>query len=140
MPKNVTFHLGPTTGLASRQLTITRHYRAGDDAAPAAEVNLAAGVVEGATVELPDNTLWQAVLVDTRTSGETSQNQTINFHTGTLQFPGPRTSHGLGMSASQFSILSMEDLSSSSSSSPSPLARSTCARAGLERRAGAIKK
>ena len=39
MSKNVSFDLGPAVGLTSRVLVITRHFRAGDDSAPAAEIN-----------------------------------------------------------------------------------------------------
>lgn len=112
--KNVTFYLGPTGSLSARQLTITRMYRAGDDSAPSAQHNADAGAVEEVTVALPDNTIWVAKLVDTRTSGETSDPQLLYFHTGSLQFPGPQPNHG---NASLFRVTSMEDLSSSSSSS-----------------------
>ena len=80
--KSVLFYLGPTTGFAARQLTITRRMRAGDDSEPAAEHDADAGANETVSVDLPDNQLWQAVLVDTRTSGEESEKQILNFHTG----------------------------------------------------------
>lgn len=109
--KGVHFHLGPAFGLTSRQLTITRHMRAGDDSAPAAESDQTlAGTTENVVVDLPDNTIWQAVLQDTLDSGEVGDADVLSFHTGELQFPGPGTELG-------FRILAMEDLSSSSSSS-----------------------
>lgn len=109
--KNVTFYLGPAVGLSQRQLTITRFHRAGDDSAPAAAHNADAGsTAESATVALPDGTVFQAKLVDTKTSGEVSDPDILNFQTGDLQFPGPK-------SGDRLAILSMEDLSSSSSSS-----------------------
>ena len=113
--KNVSFDLGKAVGLVSRQLTITRFRRASDAAGAviAAYYDTDVGAVEEITVPLPDNTLWQAVLVDTRTSGEVSEGDVYNFNTGYLQFPGPlRASRG-----ERLLILSMEDLSSSSSSS-----------------------
>jgi len=111
--KNVTFGLGPApSNLATRTLTITRMHRAGDDSAPAAQHSADAGVVENVTVALPSNTIWQAKLVDVLNSGETSTTDVLNFHTGELQFPGPS-------SGDRLSVLSMEDLSSSSSQSSS---------------------
>ena len=119
MGKNVTFGLGQAVGLASRLLTITRMYRAGDDSAPAAEVTATlAGSDESSTQTLPDNTIWQATLVDTKSTGEESDPDILNFHTGELQFPGPKTGDRL-------CILSMEDLSSSSSSSSSSVSTSS---------------
>ena len=119
MSKNVTFALGQAVGLASRLLTVTRMYRAGDDSAPAAEVAATlAGTVESSVQTLPDNTIWQATLVDTKSSGEVSRADVLNFHTGSLQFPGPKTGDRLG-------ILSMEDLSSSSQSSSSSISTSS---------------
>lgn len=113
MPKNVTFYLGPAVNLSARQLTITRMMKAGDDSAPAATYNSDVGsTTTNVTVALADNQLWQAKLVDTRTTGETSDPDVLNFHTGALQFPGPKTGDRL-------QILSMEDESSSSSSSSS---------------------
>ena len=114
MTKNVTFYLGSTAGLSARQLTITRMYRAGDDSAPSAQHNADAGAVDNVTVVLPDNTIWQAKLVDTRSSGEASEPQLIHFNTGELQFPGKSNQGG---NSSLFAVLAMEDLSSSSSSS-----------------------
>lgn len=119
--RTVTFYLGPTTGLTSRQLTITRRMRAGDDSAPAAQHDADAGAVETVSVDLPNNTLWQAKLVDTRTSGEEADPQILNFHTGELQFPGPAATN----TDSLFRILSMEDLSSSQSSSSSSVSSSS---------------
>ena len=115
MSRNVTFYLGKGgTHLASRELVITRHMRAGDDSAPSAAYDNAAigNTTETVTVALADNTLWQAVLTDTEVGGAESTPDILNFHTGSLQFPGPGTGDRL-------SILSMEDLSSSSSESSS---------------------
>lgn len=114
MSKNVIFNLGPSTGLATRQLTITRMHLAGDDTAPAASHNADAGAVTDVTVVLADNTIWQAILVDTLTAGEVKPNQVLNFNTGSLLHLGPKASQPDG---SDFYVLSMEDLSSSSSSS-----------------------
>jgi len=114
MAKNVTFYLGPAVGLSARQLTITRMLRSGDDSAPSAEVDATlAGSAESSTQELPDNDIYQAKLVDTKTTGEVSAPSLFTFTTGELQFPGP----GVQPSEGLFRILSMEDLSSSSSSS-----------------------
>jgi hypothetical protein len=113
--KKVAFGLGPAVSLTTRQLTITRMYRAGDDSAPAAQHDADAGSsATSVEVDLPDNTIWQAKLVDTRASGEVSTPKLINFTTGSLQFPGPHSDID-----KDFKILSMEDLSSSSSSSQS---------------------
>ncbi len=109
MTKNVTFQLGPATNLSARQLTITRM----PDAANAnygAQIDTDVGAVTTTTQILPDNILWQATLVDTHSDGSTSETDVLNFHTGSLQFPGPS-------SGDRLSIQSMEDLSSSSSSS-----------------------
>lgn len=113
MGKKVTFGLGPAASLTKRQLTITRMPGAGDDSIPldATHDDDAGSTAETVEVDLADNTMWQAKLVDTRTSGEVSDPDILNFHTGSLQFPGPRGNEG------RLSILGMEDLSSSSSSS-----------------------
>ena len=110
MSKIVTFQLGPTTGLSARQLTIRRIPGAGDTVPITAEHDADAGAVSTVNVTLPDNRMWQAVLIDTKTTGETSDRDVLNFHTGSLQFPGPKTGDRLA-------IQSMEDLSSSSNSS-----------------------
>lgn len=107
--KNVTFGLGPANGLTARQLTVTRMRRAGDDASVVPTYDADVGAVIFASVSLVDNVIYQAVLVDTATAGEVSDPDVLNFHTGNLQFPGPRTGDRL-------SILTMEDESSSSSS------------------------
>ena len=100
--KNVTFYLGPTASkLSARQLTITQR----DAAAAYYDANV--GAVESATVSLPDNRFWDAKLVDTHTGGNTSAPAALQFNTGSLQFPGPR-------SEDRLAILSMEDESSSS--------------------------
>jgi hypothetical protein len=112
--KNVTFNLGPTVGLDTRVLVITRHMRAGDDAPVSPYHNADAGAVASVVVALPDNQIWSAVLTDTMTAGEVRPPQLLNFHTGELQYLGPRASVG-----GEFYILHMEDLSSSSSSSVS---------------------
>ena len=119
MGKNVTFSLGPAVGLASRQLTITRHNRAGDDTLPLTATHDAdaGSTATYVTVALADNTLWQAVLVDTNATGVESEPDILNFHTGSLQFPGPR-------SGDRLAVYSMEDLSSSSSSPSSPSSQS----------------
>lgn len=114
MPKLVTFNLGPTVGISARQLTITRMHRAGDDATPAAASDADAGAVASVTIELDDNIIFQAVLVDTMTAGEVRPNQVIQFNTASLLFLGPRASQPDG---SEFYVLHMEDLSSSSSAS-----------------------
>jgi len=121
MSKKVTFYLGPASGLSKRQLTITRMPKAGDDDTPSATVNATLGATTTITTQtLPDNQIWQAKLVDTKTSGEVSDPDILNFHTGSLQFPGPR-------SPDRLSILSMEDMSSSSScSSTSSGSSSSC--------------
>lgn len=116
MSKKVTFELGNPTGIATRTLTITRMYRAGDDTAPSAAHSADAGAVQQVTVTLADNTMWQAVLTDVLSTGETLPGQVLNFHTGSLQHLGPRSTTRDG---SQFQILHMEDESSSSSVSSS---------------------
>ncbi len=119
MTKNINFSLGPAIGLTSRRLIITRMMRAGDDSAPAAEIDTTlGGGTETTTQVLPDNTMWQAQLIDTLTGGGVSRTDTLNFHTGTLQFPGPRSDDRL-------CICSMEDLSSSSSVSSSSVSSSS---------------
>ena len=112
--KNVVFYLGPASELDNRNLIITRMMRAGDDSVPAAASDQdLAGDTTFVTVALPDNVIWQATLQDTKSSGEVSRKQVLNFHTGTLQYPGPAASSDEGF----FRIYAMEDLSSSSSSS-----------------------
>ena len=90
MSKNVTFYLGPTVGLATRTLVVTRMHRAGDDSAPAAAHNADAGAVESVVVELIDATIFQAVLSDVKTSGEARPPQVIAFNTGELMHLGPK--------------------------------------------------
>ena len=118
MPKNVTFKLGPSNGLASRTLTVRRMLRAGDDAAPAADHGPTdAGAVEVVTVELPDDTIFEATLADVMTAGSTARpDQVIRFHTAGLLHLGPGSQ---SLEGSEFSIHDMEDLSSSSSVSSS---------------------
>jgi len=111
--KVVNFYLGPAFGLASRTLTVTRMYRAGDDTPPVASYGPTdvGAATEAVGVELPSNTIYEATLVDVvaGAGGETSVTDVLPFHTGALQFPGPR-------SGDRLQILSMEDISSSSSS------------------------
>lgn len=121
MSKSVLFYLGPTTGLASRQLTIVREMRAGDDTAPSAAYDSDVGAVETASVTLADNTIWHAKLVDTRTSGEEATPQTLIFNTLELQFPGKAKLN----SNSFLRVLAMEDNSSSSSTSSSSTSSSS---------------
>lgn len=117
MGKNVTFYLGPAIGLSSRQLTITRK---GDrDGLYTAEHDADAGAVENVTVALTDNLMYEAKIVDTKSTGEVSETRALGFHTGSLQFPGPA---GEG---DTFYVYAMEDLSSSSSSSSSETSSSS---------------
>lgn len=113
MSKIVNFDLGLATGLTSRRLVITRMYRAGDDSAPTAEIDTTLGAVTNTSQSLPDNTIWQAQLIDVLSAGGgTGVTDILNFHTGTRQHPGPR-------SGDRLNITSMEDQSSSSSVSSS---------------------
>ena len=114
MSKIVNFYLGPALGLTSRTVTITRMYRAGDDAPPAAAYGPTnvGGSATTLSVSLDDNVIYQAKLIDVLTGGGTSAPDILNFHTGDLQFPGPRSDDRL-------QILSMEDESSASSSNSS---------------------
>lgn len=120
MSKRVTFYLGPAVNLSNRRLTITRMARAGDDSLPLNPQvnNLLAGTAENVTQTLPDDTIWEAKLVDTRSSGEESDPDYLRFNTGSLQFPGKK-------SGDRLAILSMEDMSSSSSLSSSSLSSSS---------------
>ena len=112
MSRNVTFYLGPASGLTARRLVITRIMEASDKLTrPAASyVGTLAGTDETVTVNLANNRMWQAVLRDYRSTGESSRLDVLNFHTGSLLFPGPS-------SGDRLRVLSMEDLSSSSSAS-----------------------
>jgi len=113
--KNVTFYLGPAIGLATRTLVVRRMMKAGDDSTPAAAHNAdAGGSATNVTVALDDGQIWQATLTDVKSTGEELPPQVIQFNTGTLQHLGPRASSPSG---SEFRIYTMEDLSSSSSSS-----------------------
>lgn len=114
MSVQVNFYLGPAYGLSGRSLIITRMDRAGDVLPISAyDTQSIGGTTETATALLPRNTIWQAVLQDTKTTGEVGRKQVLNFHTGELQFPGP----ACDPRESLFRVLSMEDNSSSSSSS-----------------------
>lgn len=108
--KNVTFYLGPASDLTSRTLTIVELMRAGQDNETTHVTAVLAGTAETTTQECPDNRVLQAKLVDVTNGGVSSVTDVLNFQTGDLQFPGPK-------SGDRLSILSMEDLSSSSSSS-----------------------
>jgi len=120
MARNVTFFLGTASGLGSRTLTITRMPRAGENTwlgtypvTPTYGPTDQGAAVEIATIALPDNQVWQAVLRDVSASGVVNAPDSIlNFHTGSLQFPGGREKEDL-----RLQILHMEDMSSSSSSS-----------------------
>ena len=110
--KRVTFGLGVApASLSTRTLVITRMPDAANDSY-AAQHDADAGVVDNVAVDLPSNILWQATLVDVLDGGEISDTDVLAFHTGSLQFPGPK-------SEDRLSVLYMEDLSSSSSSSSS---------------------
>ncbi len=113
MTVGVRFDLSPAGAATVRTLTIRPIPGAGDDI-PGTPVYgpTDEGAVAFATVELPENRLLQATLVDQLAGGETSKTDVLSFHTGSLQFPGPQ---GLD----RLSIASMEDMSSSSSSSSS---------------------
>ena len=113
--RNVTFFLGYApagAGLTSRRLIVKRMMDAKDRGVqPAASYDQTlGGTTEFVTTQLKENFLWQATLVDTKSSGEVATTQVLNFHTGSLQFPGPRSERTL-------QVYSMEDLSSSSDSS-----------------------
>jgi len=117
----VTFYLGPTgSHLEARKLRITRITRAGDDSRPyrAFTNNDIANTVENITVDLPINQIYVAELTDTNVAGVRSRVDTLHFHTGTLQFPGPK-------SADRLSVLEMTYESSSSLSSQSTSSSST---------------
>lgn len=117
MGKKVTFYLGPAVGLSQRNFKITRFPNAADGVTmPSATSNQnLSGSAESVSVSLADNTLWQAILTDTKSTGEVSQGIVLNFNTGSLQFPGPASDP----SVSLLRVLAMEDLSSSSSQSSS---------------------
>jgi hypothetical protein len=120
MSKLVTISLGEAIGLTARRLVIHRMMRATDKLTrPAAQyVGTLAGTATDVTVTLPDNVLWQAQLRDYKTTGEVSRVDVLNFHTVSLQFPGPK-------SEDRLSIYAMEDESSSSSLSSSSLSSSS---------------
>ncbi len=118
MSKTVSFYLGPAIGLSSRQLTITRMPRAGDDTMPSAEYDQSlGGTVETVSVSLPDNQIWQAKLVDSLSGGGSKDPDLLSFHTGDLQIPGP--------SSAKFSVIAIDDESSSSISTSSSLSSSS---------------
>jgi hypothetical protein len=114
--KNVIFFLGYAPagkGLASRSLVVTRMKKAGDDGTinPLYSNAAIGGTDEFVSVPLTDNQIWEAKHFDTKSTGEVSETEVLHFHTGSLQFPGPR------VQGSEFRVDSMEDLSSSSDSS-----------------------
>lgn len=113
--KNCVFYLGPASGLNERELIITRMHDASDGtSSPAATSSQQlAGDTTFVTVALDDNKMWQATLQDKKTTGEVGRKHVLNFHTGSLQFPGP----ACNPSESFFRLYAIEDLSSSSSSS-----------------------
>lgn len=123
MTKDVTFNLGPTTNISTRQLTITRMHNASDGVSgPAAAYDVAEGVVDNATARLANNQIWEAELVDITTGGHTKPTQVLHFQTGDLTHLGPRATSPSG---SEFYILDMSDLSSSSSVSSSSVSSSS---------------
>lgn len=112
---NVTFYLGYApagAGLTSRRLIVTEHPGAGDDTIPLTPFydQTLAGTTEFVTTPITENKFWQAVLIDTKTSGEVRARQVLGFSTGYNVFPGPK-------SDSDFQVYAIEDLSSSSESS-----------------------
>jgi hypothetical protein len=112
MSKIVNIYLGPAIGLSGRQLTITRMPRSGDvveDMEAAYDEALGASI-ESAEVELDDDEIFQAVLVDTAAySGITSKPKQLIFNTGADLMPGP--------GVDDFRVVAIETSSSSSSSS-----------------------
>ena len=121
--KNVTFLFSHPVGLAQRRFEVWRMPNASDGTTlPGLSVgNTLGGAVQSHTTDLPDNQIWQARLVDTRVSGEVSLPATLEFNTGSLQFPGPVSADDPEV----IRILSMEDISSQSSSSLSSLSSSS---------------
>ena len=118
MSKVVTFELNAAIGLASRLVTCTRMPRAGDSVPVhftdgGGFRNTYGGAITNFTQILPDNQIWQVTLVDTKTTGEIATTAVLNFHTGSLQFPGPTSQDG------RIRIYAMEDISSESSASSS---------------------
>ncbi len=113
---NVTFDLGyvpSAAALASRTLVITEMRRAGVDTAPAAKHNADVGATANSvTIALTRNRIFQAVLTDVKTSGESAVPQILNFNTGELSYPGPKA-----QDRGSLNIYAMEGLSSSSDSS-----------------------
>ena len=109
--KNVTFGLGVApASLNNRQLTIRPIPLTGQEPPIASVHDANAGATAtSVTVALASNTQFQAVLIDTLDGGEISDPDVLNFQTGDLLFPGPK-------SGDRLSVVAMEDLSSSSSS------------------------
>ena len=90
----VTFYLGPGgTHLAFRKLRVTRMMRAGDDSRPyrAFSNNNITNTDTTIQVDLPMNQIYEAELTDINVDGTRSDVDALRFHTGTLQFPGPRS-------------------------------------------------
>jgi hypothetical protein len=119
MGKRVTFYLGPVGAATVRTLTVTRMRGAGDDSAITPDHNADAGAVNNVSVNLDDNRMYQAQLVDELATGETSDADILNFHTGSLQFPGPKSGDRLQVVAMEEQSTSSSSHSSSSWSSPS---------------------
>jgi len=88
MSKNVTFYLGPAIGLASRLLTVTRMVQAGDDSTPSATITATLGSVTNSTQILPDNIMYQATLVDTKTTGEVAETDVLTSKLELCSFLG----------------------------------------------------
>ncbi len=117
----VTFQLGPVAAgegsLNSRHLTIKAlkgmNYADNVTEPPAAQYNTQlAGTVTEVTVNLPVNQMWQATLKDYGYQGAQSATDVLNFSTGMMVFPGPK-------SQDRLSISKIDAASSSSSSSSS---------------------
>ena len=120
----VTFDLGPvgpTTGpgaLNSRKLIVTAlpGIKSAAGVLPTAQQpqfqEQLAGSIQFWTVFLPANQMWQATLRDYSINGNESQLDVLNFSTGLLVFPGPK-------SMDRLKILKIDAASSSSSSSSS---------------------
>ena len=116
MGREVHFYLGPGgTHLERREFEIYPIPAAGETKTPdAVHSNLSITNTDTIhSVELDDRRMYVAVLQDVFDDGgviRRSERDKLPFHTGELQFPGPRTGDRLR-------IIGMEDMSSSSSSS-----------------------
>ncbi len=116
----VTFYLGPGGAhLSFRKLRVTRMMRAGDATRPyrAFSNNNIANTTEIIQVDIPINQIYEAELTDIRPDGTRSNVDVLHFHTGELQFPGPRTADRLSVIMMEFeSSSSLSSISTSSSS------------------------